>query len=75
MPLNESIRTFVTRVQGKAKTCGFIATSRYKCGCYIGEEVYYIGDAIKYVLLAEKANPEIKTSKTQRPRREVAKWS
>ena len=57
---DESIRTFAARVQGKAETCGFVTTSKCKCG--VEQQVYYTEEVIKDVVLAGIADAEIQTS-------------
>jgi hypothetical protein len=59
---DESIRTFAARVQGKAETCGFVTTSKCKCGCDVVQKVYYTEEAIKEVVLAGISDKEIQTS-------------
>ena len=59
---DESIRTFTARVQGKAETCGFVTTSRCRCGCDVEQDVYYTEEVIKDVVLAGIADVEIQTS-------------
>ena len=57
---NEAIRTYAARVQGKAQTCGFIATG--KCACEKEVTIDYTQEVIKDVILAGISDSEIQTS-------------
>ena len=59
---DEPIRTFASRVQAKAETCGFVTTSKCRCGCDVEQEVYYTEQVIKDVVIAGIADMEIQTS-------------
>ena len=55
---DELIRTFYSKVQGKAQICGF--TVKFKCECEKISTVDYTGEVIKDVLLAGIADENIR---------------
>ena len=57
---DESIRSFVARVQGKARTCDFKAQG--KCKCDEAVIVDYTREVVKDVLIAGLADHEVQTS-------------
>ena len=57
---DETVRTFVARVQGKARTCEFIEDGKCKCGETVS--INYTQRVIVDVLLAGLSDEEVQTS-------------
>ena len=57
---DETVRTFVARVQGKARTCDFSVDGKCKCGDTV--TVNYTQKVVKDVILAGLCDNEVQTS-------------
>ena len=57
---DEQVRTFVARVQGKARTCNFVTDGECDCGKSV--TVNYTQEVVKDVVMAGIADAEVQTS-------------
>ena len=57
---DEVVRTFLARVQGKARTCNLVTTGRCECGKSV--TVNYTQEVVKDVVMAGIADVEVQTS-------------
>ena len=57
---DEAVRTFVARVQGKARTCNLVTTGQCDCGKSVS--INYTQEVVKDVVMAGIADAEVQTS-------------
>ena len=57
---DEAVRTFVARVQGRARTCNLIAAGECECGKSVA--INYTQEVVKDVVMAGIADEEVQTS-------------